>query len=324
MHQKTYINNQFRIKIYSNSQRITRLVDNFLDFGKGCGARPGITIRFYLDEFPDGTAADNSAKLNYPNFLEKKKKLVAYFGNTTATTTIDPGSGVVRAAVYDYRESSKEALLDFIFSAPLQFILAHHGLFFMHASSVSRGGDCILIQGDQDSGKSTLALTLARSGFDFLSDDDCFIALSGNQVRLAPFPTKIGLHDKVIDRLPGISKYAISNYRYGKKKRFSLRSLCRVVTDVRAPRCRIILFPRYEKRKQVSLKRVNSDLALSRLAKANRLFYSREKYKKVQARAFWTLYRLTRDAESFELRYNDATLYRIPAVLGRLLQRISG
>lgn len=316
-YRRTYINHFVNIKVSTNSKAILRLLDNFLDFDDACRSRPGIKIRFYLDEVkvkkPQGPGA-----FFYHSFYEDNN-LLSSFGQKLLTVTANPKTGVVRGDILDYKESSKERILDSIFSQPLHFILACRGLFFLHASSVCKDKDCILISGPQDSGKSTLALTFAQNGFSLLADDDCFVKLARDRAQLFPFPTKMGLNDKISKKHPELIQHTLKNYRYGKKLRISLNSFANS-HNYKELGCKMIIFPKYKSRSKASLKLISKKEALDRLTKDNIFIYPNDKLnQRLSINFFWVRYSLTTTADSFELIYNDANINKIPGIVNKFL-----
>ncbi|MDD5584513.1 MAG: hypothetical protein PHV55_05630 [Candidatus Omnitrophica bacterium] len=314
MHRKTYINNYLKIKVFTNSKRIARLVDNFLDFGNDTRRKPRIAIEFHLNE-DSRKKPGYTKKIFYRHWFDENKNLTSFFGGAMATTTTNPRTGIVHATIVDYQESFKEGTLDFIFTHPLRFILSHHGLFFVHAAVVCKGSDCVIISGPQNSGKSTVSLTLAQNGFSFLADDDCFFKLWENRIRLFPFPTKMGLHDTIIDKYPKVNKCLVKNYRYGKKRRFSFSSVYGNHGGTEVLGCKTILFPKHQAANKVYARKILKDEALARLARENSLFYSMEK---IQSESFWALHNLTRSANAYEFFYNDKSLNKIPEIVNKI------
>lgn len=308
-YKKIYTNYFLKLGIFSNSKTIAGLVDNFLDFNGACNVRPKIEINFYLHEIRHKSPDDDNNFL-YRRWPDKNNTLASSLGNKIAAVTADPKAGVVKGSILNYQESSKERILDFVFTQPLHFILARHGLFFLHGSVVSKGRDCILITGPQHSGKSTLALTLSQDGFSLLTDDDCFVKLSGERVQLFPFSTKIGLNDKTIKRYPDLNKYTLKNYRYGGKRRISLMHIPSS-SNIKGLRCKTIIFPRYKENRSIYMKKISQEEALCRLSKESAILYQKEEFKKIFAKNFWTIYNLTRQADCFELLYNDNNLDKI-------------
>ncbi|CAA9245750.1 MAG: hypothetical protein AVDCRST_MAG08-1850 [uncultured Acetobacteraceae bacterium] len=53
----------------------------------------------------------------------------------------------------------------------------------LHASSVARGAEAVLILGPPGSGKSDLALRLIRDGWTLVADDQCVLRPDGNTLR---------------------------------------------------------------------------------------------------------------------------------------------
>lgn len=70
-----------------------------------------------------------------------------------------------------------------------------------HCSGVTAGGKSILIPGDSGSGKSTTALTLAQSGFDFLADESVFLILADGRIDAASFDQDLYLRRSSVERL---------------------------------------------------------------------------------------------------------------------------
>ena len=306
-----FTNRYLRIKVYTNSKRIHKLVENFLDFDNSLQASPKIKIDFYLKEAKSKDPNDGGNFL-YQSWLDKNKNLLFSLGSRIAAATADSKRGIVEATILNYQQSHKEPLLDLIFTKPLHFILAQHGFLFLHASVVSRGRDCIVIIGDQNCGKSTLALILSQNGFNLLADDDCFIKLVRNQVQLFPFPTKMGLNDRILKRYPELIKHTLKNYRYGRKRRISSSSISNS-NATKGLRCRMIMFPKYQPKGKIYLKEMPKEEVLRRLDKDSPKVVSQ----KQAQRLFWTFYSLTSKANSFELIYNDDKLNEIPQLVNK-------
>lgn len=304
-----YSNHLLKIRIFTNSKPILRLVDNFLDFTGINLSKPKIKIDFYLDEVNSKNRNDGENFL-YQDWPGKSNNLLSSLGKRIVTVVADPKRGQVKATILNYQESYKERLFDSIFTQPLHFILARYGLFFLHASVVSKGKDCILITGPQDSGKSTLALTLAQNGFKLVADDDCFVKLIRRQTQLFPFPTKMGLNDKILERYQELKKHTLKSFRYGGKRRLSLNSISNS-NSAKSYSCKMIIFPKYKADRIISINRLSKQEAMNRLAKENPIIYSKRSFEKM----FWTLYDLTRQADFFEFTYNDNNLNKIAGAI---------
>ena len=312
----TFINQYLSIKVNTNSKRVHKLIGNFLDFKDRSNSLPKIKIDFYLDEIRHKSQDDDKNFL-YQNWPDKNNILLSSLGSKIATVITDPKAGVVKGSILNYQESFKERILDFVFTQPLHFILARHRLFFLHSSVVSKGRDCILIAGPQYSGKSTLALALAQNGFNLLADDDCFVKLVGKQAQLFPFLTKMGLNDKILERYQELKKHTLKNYRYGGKRRISLNAISSS-NNIKGLRCKMIIFPKYKADRNMSMEQLSKKEGLDRLAKENLTIYDKERFPKLSINNFKALYNLTRQANSFELTYNDTNLNKIAGAIKKV------
>lgn len=80
-----------------------------------------------------------------------------------------------------------------VFMLPLIELLRPHGLYNTHAAGLAVNGKGLLFPAECGSGKTTLTLTLARGGFEFLSDDLIFLKQDGQQVSMHAFPDDVDL-----------------------------------------------------------------------------------------------------------------------------------
>jgi hypothetical protein len=308
-----FANEYLRIEVHSNSARIHTLIKNFLDLPD----RPRFTtsqvkINFNLNE-SSWRASNNKKDIISYNKLDEEGNLFSSMGNSLINTEVKPKAGLVSVHISDYERLPKENILYSIFVRPLHFILAYYGLFFLHVSAVCKGRDCIIISGCQDSGKTTLALLLSQNGFDFLSDDDCFVKLKGHQTQIFPFPTKIGLNDKFLKRYPEFDKFILKNYRYGSKNRFSSNAISSRSYS-KDLRCRMIIFPKYRTNSDIQIKKISQQYAFNTLMSEKVGTYT-----KLESRnRFWTLLNLTRNTSSYELTYNDRYFKKIPEVISKI------
>lgn len=310
----TYTTQYMHVKIDTNSHRIYKLIENFLDFDNSINhPRPKINVEFYLESIVAKNFLLNQ-NFTYHGWVNKKKILLASVGNESVSVTIDSKAAQVKGVVVNYKALAKEPILDYVFIHPLRFILTHHGLFSIHASMVSKDSDCILISGNQNCGKSTLAFTLLQNGFSLLADDDCFLKLKGNEIQVFPFPTKMGLQDNILKKYPQFNKYVLKDYRYGEKRRLSLNSIAQY-NNTKGYKCKMIIFPAYKANSKVYIKQISKDEALDRLAKENIYVYSPKELKKLSCEHFGILYNLTRKVNFFELVYNDDKLNDVPEII---------
>lgn len=310
MLKKQYTNDFLDITLHTNSKRLGVLLDHFLDFRKPRRSpSPRIQVHVDLNEGPlltqpcqdnqdRGTGIIQGTILQIPG----KRSLVE--------AKIDFRTAAIRSMIANYDATVKERLLQFAFTLPLQRILAKHGLFFLHAAMVRWQGQNILLCGPTGCGKSTLTLVLSRHGFDPLSDDDCFVRLSGNKAQIFPFATKAGLQEKLLRNYPALSRYAIQEFRYYGKRRVSLRAMTRH-PQASGTHCRAVIFPRYSRKKKLSLTRISKHQAFGILIRNSLMNLYREKEQKV----LWAFYALAQQTPCYELLYHDEKLDAIPALI---------
>lgn len=313
-----YQTQYIRIKVITNSRRIHELIENHLDFGNNANhIKPEIDLEFYLnDNFTKNTSETH--KFVYNRLINENNVFSSSIGKKLVNVIADPNKRRVDGNAVNCDALSQEQMLSFLFVAPLRFLLAQHGLFFIHASMVGRDNDCILISGNQNCGKSTLALTLAQNGFHFLADDDCFVKSREKKTEIFPFPTKLGLHDRNLNRYPQFNKYMLKNYRYGGKRRFSLNSF-QQYNSTKGYNCKMIIFPAYKQISKIHIKEISNNKALDRLIDEN-LIPDRRDRRELTFKNFWTLCELTKRTNSFKLAYNDNRLNEIPKMLEKILK----
>lgn len=308
-----FVNPYCAIKVYTTSRRIYDLIRNQLDFNGARNIKPDIEISFYIDEANDKNLSDDRDFI-YRGYFNDDKNLSLALGFSIAQVTADFQKRTVKGTIINYKECYKERIFDLIFFQPLRFILSRHGLFFLHASMVSKGPRSLLIAGPQNCGKSTVALIFAQNGFSLLSDDDCFVKLRGKHIQAFSFPTKIGLKDKILSKYPKLNSHTLKNYRYGGKRRLSLNHISDRSVTVKS-RCIAIIFPIYKDGcKNVRLKKISSEESLAKLTREHNMLGKKE-YQKM----FWTLYHLTKETRSFELIYNDDILNEVPGAVREIL-----
>jgi hypothetical protein len=90
-------------------------------------------------------------------------------------------------------------LMGFAEDTILNEMLAHvQSHLLIHAAVVAKGNEAILLAGDSGHGKTTLALTLVRRGYQFLSDE--LAALDRADQLVDPFPRSLRLRPGTLER----------------------------------------------------------------------------------------------------------------------------
>lgn len=83
-----------------------------------------------------------------------------------------------------------------LFTIPLMELLKRHGLYFAHAAGVAADGRAVVLPGSSGSGKSTLSVALARTGWDFMSDDIVLLPGAGEPPIVLAFPDEVDLSEE--------------------------------------------------------------------------------------------------------------------------------
>lgn len=92
-----------------------------------------------------------------------------------------------------------------LFTLALMELMKRRGRYALHAATLCWKDRGLLIAGTSGAGKTTLALTLLRSGFGFLGDDLGFLATEDGGLRVLAFPDEIDVSDQTIDFFPELS-----------------------------------------------------------------------------------------------------------------------
>jgi hypothetical protein len=104
----------------------------------------------------------------------------------------------------------------------LMEMLKRHGLYALHAGCVAApGAGCVLVAGPSGTGKSTLAMALARAGAEFLSDDVVFLRPGHDGVRVLAFPDALGITAGTAERFPELADLAARAAPSGFPKRLA-------------------------------------------------------------------------------------------------------
>jgi hypothetical protein len=135
-----------------------------------------------------------------------------YLWNGRSATRISPNEGRVSIALSPDRHRISTGLdvdLFLMLTFSLLAMLQYRGLFVLHAAGVvSPDGIGVILVAPSDSGKSTVTTSLARAGWDYISDDSIILELAEERVLVSPFRRDFGLDPEAEDLFPGIEARA--------------------------------------------------------------------------------------------------------------------
>ena len=106
------------------------------------------------------------------------------------------------------------------FHFALSELLKRNGLYTVHATALEYQGRGVLIPGYSGQGKTTLFLSLLRSGFWYLSDDYPLLRDRGTHMELLAFPMKIDVTERTIELFPELRNAASGILQQGICKKF--------------------------------------------------------------------------------------------------------
>ena len=137
----------------------------------------------------------------------------------------------------------------------------------LHAASVIKGEQCILMPAESGSGKSTLTAALVAGGFEYGADD--LTLLTHDPIRVKPVPTCLGLKpgswNVVSSFLPEIIELPIHLRSDGKQVRYLPPPKAGDLNASHSYKARAIVFPQWTPISPSGLHRINSAEGLTRL-----------------------------------------------------------
>jgi HprK-related kinase A len=181
----------------------------------------------------------------------------------------------------------------------LQMALGERRFLLLHAASVEKDGQAIILTGESGAGKSTLSALLGESGWRFMGDE--FALLEPATGLLHPFPRPVSLKNGAV----GVMEARVDPARFGpamtdtpkgtiRHLRPPADALARMAEPARPA---LILFPRFGKARDI--RSVGPAEAFMRLTQAS------TNYVAMGARGFGALTGLVRDCPAAALDYPD-------------------
>ena len=208
------------------------------------------------------------AKLTVETPAAKCHRLGHYYYYTTddgSMVQFDPASRHCHGYIRPELQNDFSVICSLV-SGPLIDTMKAEGRFYLHAAALSHNGIGYLISGDGGSGKTTSALNLVRSGFDYVSDDSLIVDNREGFIRVSPWYHDFHVESDTCRRYAELWHFAdislgegekhsidISRYFKGRPKKWIEPS--------------VILFPRISAQKNSMLSPLKSMEMFSRLLK---------------------------------------------------------
>jgi hypothetical protein len=129
-----------------------------------------------------------------------------WYTSAFSTVVLDPDRGTAEGNVTPGGSRGGWRLLDdAVVTFSLLELLRHRGLYHLHAAGLARDEHGVLLAGDTGVGKSTLTVTLVRSGWDFLSDDALLLRSRLGGVEALAIPDEFHLDPALAQTFPELA-----------------------------------------------------------------------------------------------------------------------
>jgi len=207
---KHYIIHGMGLNIESNAPHIIELLHQALYPFEGAGANaPCPRIQFRLRENPEIDAACIQG-LEPVSFCME----MTYYSRDSRLFTHIPARFLAQAdldrltVLCDISPSythNQWFIFHQVFFPILAETLKHLHIFNIHTAALANGEQGILFPAQARSGKSTLSIKLLEAGFNFLSDDICFLTRDSNGLRLLGFPEPIQIWEETRRFFPNLN-----------------------------------------------------------------------------------------------------------------------
>lgn len=263
-----------RIRLRSNNPIIIRILKNLLEyFAIDEDDSPNIGASFFLYSTPDYKELSSSLlpRLSEPISFSGD---MLYFMEQDCLYTIIPDKMAVtidfsRMEVWGIIQeeliSDPWVVFSLFFTPAFLEVLKRFGLYNLHASTVCQGNNGIFFSAATGSGKSSLAVSLVRSGFGFLSDDITFVSKTDSEVELLAFPQPIQMWDDALDRFPELHNVKLNQSPcQGYKKQFRAKDIYPgSIRERTSPK--ILIFPQIIDQKESYLEELSKTKAIVEL-----------------------------------------------------------
>ncbi|MGD0966225.1 MAG: hypothetical protein ABSA57_20300 [Candidatus Acidiferrales bacterium] len=202
-------------------------------------------------EFPSGEAC----------YFELGDHVYLSFGDGVRALS-SPGLG---SASFSTLEAEPENLFmasHLMLTILLVEIWKRRGCYSVHAAGFSKDGKAILIPGTSGAGKSTIAITLLRSGFGYLSEDMVFLRRCSDGLGILGFPEDVDVSDRTIGFFPELDFLRTSPQSVAWAKRPVRADEVYGVEMVREARPGAIVLPHISGKEKSVVRPIGADEAL--------------------------------------------------------------
>lgn len=203
------------ISIRTNNPLISKTLKNLLDYFSVPGTDPpNIDATFFLYSTPDFKELSSSLLPSFSSpisfagntlYFMEEERLYIILPDKVAVVC-DFSRMEAWGIMQEHLTTDPWTVFQHFFSPVFLEMLKKLGLYNLHASTVCKEGNGVFFSAGTGSGKSSLAVSLVRSGFGFLSDDITFVSRTDSRLQLLAFPQPIQMWDDAIKRFPELLK----------------------------------------------------------------------------------------------------------------------
>ncbi|MFL5920424.1 MAG: hypothetical protein ACJ743_11870 [Gaiellaceae bacterium] len=303
------------VEVRSNRPELLELVARRLRFfARPASSRPAARFELraadrHFVERPEGRLRSvYEPETGEVVYHEGRDELYIDYGRVRALCRLAEGDVVV--SVLEPTAEAAWAATRPLVTLPLLEVLKRHGLYGVHAAGLATGSRGVALPGGSGSGKTTVALALARGGFGFLGDDMLFLSANGEEPLLLAFPDELDITDSTAAFFPGVEGDLRDELGTAKRQLAAERSGGELVPRARPS---LLLFPRIGSGAQTSVEPCAADEALRELV-PNVLLTDPVS----SQRHLDVLGRLARDTRCFRLSL-ARDLEELPSLVGGLI-----
>ncbi len=203
----------------------------------------------------------------------------------------------------------------FLFGCLTEVLFKEKNIFSMWGVSLARAGKSVILLGAHGSGKTTSALILLKSGFEFLGDDWLFFSYEGKKIKNFCLPLHFRVRKKTVRYFPELG--LVKNMPYFQKEIFRIEKAfpdC-FVTEAEP---RVILFPEIR----------SSGTGIEKMSRKNalieilpRCFITSLFGRQLLERNFKAVCRLVEQTDNYRLYLSDLKrdIKKLPVILEKIL-----
>jgi hypothetical protein len=169
--------------------------------------KPQVSLDFFTKARALSIPAEAREVARYRNLKGWQAGTQMFLCDGDATMQLDPASGAGVGTLRPSRSHTPHATQKDLLIYSLLILLRYWGLYAMHAACVANNRVGCMFVADCDSGKSTLAFSLVRQGWAYVSDDSILLRPSGGQVEALALRRDLCLDPEAVRYFPDVVPY---------------------------------------------------------------------------------------------------------------------